>query len=52
MIKVVDRGVWFTICKIALSLDICSAMLAEIKGCELLLRTMNEIVKDGDVGIW
>ena len=42
-----NRVKWFTLCKIAFHLETCSAVQAEIKGCELLLRTLNEIVKHG-----
>ena len=46
VIKVVDR-VRFTICDSAFQLGKCSAMEAKIKCCELLLRTLNEILNDG-----
>ena len=46
-IRGVEREVWFAICKVALQLDKCSDMQADIKGCELLLRTVNEILKAG-----
>ena len=50
VIKMVDTEVWLTKIKIALPLGKRSAMLAEIKGCELLLLTLNQIVTDGTLG--
>ena len=51
MIKVVDSEVCFTIGKIALQLDNCSARQAEIKGSELLLGALNENKERGNIGL-
>ena len=50
--KAVVAGLWTKECGLrgvsfALQLNHCFAMLAEIKGCELLLRMMNDLWKNG-----
>ena len=46
-IRAGDKGRWFTVCKVVLQVVNCSAMQAEIRVCELLLRTLNDLLKDG-----
>ena len=41
-ICIVDKGQWLLVCKIAPQLDKCFAMHAKVKGCQLLLWTLNE----------
>ena len=45
VIKVVDKRVWFAVCKIALQLVKCSAMQADIKRCDSLHRTLDVLLK-------
>ena len=51
VINLVDGGVLFTVCKIALQLDTCSAKYAEIEGCELLPRTLSALLKRQETGV-
>ena len=41
-----DKGLWFTFCNIAFHLVRCCAMPDVIKGCKLLLRTLDVLLKD------
>ena len=46
VIQAVDTAGWHKICKISLQSNKCSAMETEVKGCELLLRTPDDMLRD------